>query len=167
VPRRLPVIQNEAPEDALVASRPRFQWILIGAGLCFAIWAPLAIVTTPLGARLGARAVGLHADDLARGLAVVPPNARTVFALVSAAPLLVSFLVASLAAGALVGRFGRRARRLEAALGGLLAAVLVSALGFRGVAGLPVAAIIGAFSVLSLLGVTGGALGGTWGRSGR
>jgi tRNA-(ms[2]io[6]A)-hydroxylase len=47
--RRLPVIQQTDTDDAAAASRPRWQWCLIGAGLASTMWMPLAVLTAPLG----------------------------------------------------------------------------------------------------------------------
>jgi hypothetical protein len=44
VVRRLPVLQNKSPEDAAAEERPRWHWVLIGAGLVITIWIPLAFV---------------------------------------------------------------------------------------------------------------------------
>jgi len=163
VPRRLPVIQSEASEDAEASARPRVHWILIGAGSCITVWALLAVVALPLGARLGAAVVRAQT----RGVAGPPSSASALFAVVSAAPLLVSFFSAALLSGALVGRFGGRAGPREAALGGVSAGALTSLLSLRPGLGLPLYAMIAALAALSLLGATGGALGGIWGRRSR
>ena len=97
--RRLPVIQSKAAEDEAAEARPRWQWVLIGAGLVFTSWIPLAMIALWI------------ARVLATALAVV---------------LLVglSFALAAVGGGALVGRFGGRAGTREAALAGLVAALV-------------------------------------------
>jgi len=47
--RRLPVIQQTDTDDAAAASRPRWQWCLIGAGLASTMWMPLAVLAAPHG----------------------------------------------------------------------------------------------------------------------
>jgi hypothetical protein len=47
--RRLPVIQQTDSDDAAAASRPRWQWCLIGAGLASTMWMPLAVLAAPHG----------------------------------------------------------------------------------------------------------------------
>src|SRR5689334_19666476 len=48
--RRLPVIQQSAPEDDAAAARPPWHWSLIGGGLATTIWVPLAVLSLPFGA---------------------------------------------------------------------------------------------------------------------
>jgi len=40
--RRLPVLQNQDTDDAAAARRPRWQWVLIGAGLVITLFLPLS-----------------------------------------------------------------------------------------------------------------------------
>lgn len=95
--RRLPVLQTSTSEDDLAAQRPPWQWVLIGAGMCFVSWLPLLVIA-----------------DWARGR-LSPPNWA------GAVLYLLSLFVASALGGALVGRFGGRARTPQAATaGGLL-----------------------------------------------
>jgi hypothetical protein len=164
MPRRLPVVQNEPSEDAEAAARPRFHWVLIAAGLTVTLWAPLVVVAMPLGARLAALAVGVSADSIAGGAPGVSPRRHTAFALIAAAPAMLSFLAAAAMSGALVGRFGGRAGRREASLGAIFAALMVSILSLRSGLGFPVAGIVAGFAMLSALGALGAALGATWGR---
>jgi tRNA-(ms[2]io[6]A)-hydroxylase len=159
--RRLPVIQNDESEDAAAAARPRLQWIVIGAGLTVTIWAPLALVAMPLGVRLATRAFGATGATTGG----VPPSPGA--AALAAAPVVLSFLFGALASGALVGRFGGKAGPREAALGGVLGAAGASLLGLRPGLGLSIAGIFAIFSLLSLFGAAGGALGGHWGRRSR
>jgi hypothetical protein len=105
--RRLPVLQNDETDDALAARRPRWQWILIGAGFVITLFLPLSQVGVWLGQRLS-RAAGSDRVALRIGL--------------GALPVALSFLIACGSAGALVGRFGGRAKAREAALSGALGA---------------------------------------------
>lgn len=47
--RRLPVLQSKAPEDAAAEARPRWHWVLIGAGFVITIWIPLALIALWVG----------------------------------------------------------------------------------------------------------------------
>jgi hypothetical protein len=104
--RRLTVLQNQDTDDAAAARRPRWQWVLIGAGFVITLFLPLSM----LGVWVGA--------VLSRSL----PGGGTAQIVLGAAPVALSFLVACGAAGALVGRFGGRAKAREAALSGSLGA---------------------------------------------
>jgi hypothetical protein len=53
VVRRLPVVQSKAPEDAAAEARPRWHWVLIGAGLVITIWIPLVLVALWLDGAVG------------------------------------------------------------------------------------------------------------------
>ena len=106
--RRLTVLQNDETDDALAARRPRWQWILIGAGFVITLFLPLAQVGVWLGQRLSQAAVPSDRVALRIGL--------------GALPVALSFLIACGGAGALVGRFGGRAKAREAALSGALGA---------------------------------------------
>jgi hypothetical protein len=112
--RRLPVIQQVAGEDADAASRPAWQWILIGSGLLVTIWAP-AVALTLLVARKFA------GDDA--------PGAGLAGGLVAG-----SFALAALAAGYLVGRFGARTRLRHAVFAGLSAALEIWLIALLGAA---------------------------------
>src|SRR6478609_9169720 len=50
--RRLPVLQNQDTDDAAAARRPRWQWVLIGAGLVITLFLPLSWIGVWLGAWL-------------------------------------------------------------------------------------------------------------------
>ncbi|HEY4105529.1 MAG TPA: hypothetical protein VGM44_16640 [Polyangiaceae bacterium] len=104
--RKLPVLQNQDTDDALAASRPRWHWVLIGAGFVLTLFLPLAQLGLWLGHRLS-EVASAH-SGLRVGL--------------GALPVACSFLFACGAAGALVGRFGGRAKTREAALAGALGA---------------------------------------------
>src|SRR3954469_24188774 len=54
--RRLPVLQNQDTDDAAAARRPRWQWVLIGAGLVITLFLPLSWIGVWLGAWLSGAA---------------------------------------------------------------------------------------------------------------
>jgi hypothetical protein len=127
--RRLPVLQESTSDDALAASRPPWQWTVIGAGLVTTIWLPLSVIAAPFGA----------------------------------AALLGSFALAGFGGGALVGRFGGRARAKEAGISAVLAAFLVTSVGVLGGSGL---SPLGILLASAALGTVGGIAGFTGGRFG-
>lgn len=106
--RRLTVLQNQDTDDAAAARRPRWQWVLIGAGFVVTMFLPLAVVGVWLGSVLS-RALSRGESG---GLRVV----------LGVLPVALSFLIACGGAGAAVGRFGGRAKAREAALSGALGA---------------------------------------------
>jgi tRNA-(ms[2]io[6]A)-hydroxylase len=120
--RRLPVLQEAASSDD---ARPPWHWTLIGALFALSIWVPLAMLSSWLAARAVNRVVGEGPPDaIADQLSTVAGATRAgLWLAVTAMPIL-SFAVACVAAGALVGRFGNRAGAKEAALGGALAAAV-------------------------------------------
>jgi hypothetical protein len=120
--RRLPVLQEAAsPDDG----RPPWHWTLIGALFALSIWVPLAMLGTWVAGRAVRRLVGDVAPSaMAEQLATAAwPTRMGLWFAVTGVPLL-SFAVACLAAGALVGRFGNRAGMKEAAAGSALAAAV-------------------------------------------
>ncbi len=100
--RRLPVVQDSGDPE-----RPRWHWLLIGAGFTVTLWLPLALVGIWLGGILSGFVTGAGAS-----------SAR-------AAPLVLSFLLACFASSVLVGRFGARAGTLEAMGANLLGSALI------------------------------------------
>jgi len=143
--RRLPVLQDATTDDALAASRPRWHWTLIGAGLAATLWAPLTVMATPIGQRLFERFAGA-------------PLIRAAF-LAAAAPALVAFAAAAGTAGALVGRFGGAAGNREAALGPVVAAAALSAFTVLAGNGFTWMHAAAAFAALGAEGAAFGALG--------
>ena len=121
--RRLPVIQSKAPEDAAAEERPAWHWIPIGAGFVLTIWIPLALIALWLSQKLGALIAPTgDPEAFASAMAAASATQRLLLGLATLGPLVLSYAVATLSAGALVGRFGGKAGRREASLAGLLAA---------------------------------------------
>lgn len=120
--RRLPVLQEAASPDD---SRPPWHWTLIGTLFALSIWVPMAMLSSWIAGRAVHRVVGeAPADSLADQLAMAEGTTRAgLWFAVTAVPIL-SFAVACLASGALVGRFGNRAGAKEGALGTALAALV-------------------------------------------
>jgi hypothetical protein len=111
--RRLTVLQNQDTDDAAAARRPRWQWVLIGAGLVITLFLPLSFLGVWLGSWLS-RAASRGAEGESGATPVV----------LGVLPVALSFLIACAGAGALVGRFGGKAKAREAALAGSLGALI-------------------------------------------
>jgi hypothetical protein len=159
--RRLPVLQN-APADE---ERPGRHWIAIGALFIFAIWAPLAMVSSWVSERLVHHFLGeLPPTEFSLRLADASEGDRfwLWFAL-TATPVL-AYALACGASGALVGRFGGKAGPREAAAGGALSSIAAAVLML-----LHASADVSAASLVVLVPVGVGAawLGGTIGKKRR
>lgn len=127
------------------------------------LWAPLVVVATPLGLRLGSYVLGVPAETFAAQPPTLTSRQATLLGVSVAAPLLLAFAIAGFGAGALVGRFGGRAGAAHAALGAAAAGCLVSGLAFVAKGGISWASLAGASAVLAVVGALGGFLGGFFG----
>jgi hypothetical protein len=105
--RKLPVLQSEAADDE---TRPPWHWVVFGALMIFTVWLPLAYA----GTALVARSVPRGAED------------RSFVAPVLG--MVVPLVLAAVAGGFLVGRFGKPAGVREALLSGLLTGLVAIAL---------------------------------------
>jgi hypothetical protein len=164
VVRRLPVVQSSAPEDAAAEARPAWQWVLIGGGLVFTIWLPLAMVALALGRWLASTRVELtDPEAVIRFETSASASERMVVSAMILVPIVVSLGVACMAGGALVGRFGGRSGLREALLAGVVAACTawVVALAAGALSPWPVAVVTGVS--LPLLAAFFAWLGGRWG----
>ncbi len=115
--RRLPLLQNKSPEDESEAlPRPPWHWSGIGVVVSFLVWLPIAAGIAALTARLtptaATPAVGL-------GILIVGMH-------------LFGFLVATFAAGFLIGKFGGDAGPKEGAVSGFFTAAFAVALAAAG-----------------------------------
>ena len=136
--RRLPVLQNQDTDDAAAARRPRWHWVLIGAGLVITLFLPLSLLGVWLGGVLSRAAPG--AED--HGFRIV----------LGVLPVALSFLIACGAAGALVGRFGGKAKAREAAVSGALGAFAGWGLAALGGSLTPWLVALASLAVLVILG---------------
>ena len=142
--RRLPVIQEPTGEDADAASRPSWQWVLIGSGLLVTIWTPSVAVALAVARKISAARAG------------GPPLGPSVAAALVAA----SFAASALAAGYLVARFGPRTRLRHAFFAGLVASLEIWLLALLGGAFSSVFVAVTALLSLCLLGGAFCGLGG-------
>jgi hypothetical protein len=133
--RRLPVIQEPTGEDAEAAARPAWQWVLIGSGLLVTIWTPAVAVVLAVARKI--------AGAVTSGAAPGPG--------LSGALVGLTFALAALAAGYLVGRFGVKTQRRHAVFAGLLAAAEIWLLALLGGAFPSLAVGVSAFLSLSAL----------------
>lgn len=167
--RHLPIAgQRPAPEPGTVPSptededRPPWHWSGIGAVLIFVFWLPLAMVGQWVSARLVAASTpdGSQAqlDAFVSGASA---GTRASLALMTVGPLALSFLIASAAGGAMVGRFGGQAGRREAAVAGLVAASTAWALTAAGPGGLSATWVL--WPPLALMGTLASLGGGIFG----
>ena len=141
-------------------ARSRIGWVLLGAGLALALWAVLAAVLMPLGARVGRALADLPADAPVLALSSqLSAGRQAVVLAATAGPLWLGFLLATGASAYLVARMeAHQTRRLGPAVGVSAAGIawaLAAALG-----SLPgTAASLFALGVLAVSGFTGGWLG--------
>ncbi|WP_433930124.1 hypothetical protein AB3662_39970 [Sorangium cellulosum] len=110
--RKLPVLQSSGDEEG--EDRPPWHWIALGTVATFIAWLPLAGLVNTLLRRMLERAGEAEAPTRVR-LAMVGLN-------------VIAFALAGVAGGYLVGRFGGRAGRREAAASGAVVAALAWAL---------------------------------------
>ncbi len=131
--RRLPVVQSAGAESE-EEPRPPWHWVGFGAVAIFIVWLPLAYAAEALGRRLLApRLAGRNIEDLAH-------SERLRLLTMLAVTQLAALVIASLAGGFLVTRFGRGTRRRDAAFAGLAVGLL--ALGLTCSQGASAAALI-------------------------
>jgi len=120
--KRLPVIQ-EPPDDDEAQDRPAWHWAGIGMIAIFLVWLPLASLVNALIAR---SIRGVEASPDAPSAA--SPEAQVVMVASNA----LCFVIAAIAGGYLVGRFGGRAGRREAAASGASAAAIAWSIAIAG-----------------------------------
>ncbi|HYQ15014.1 MAG TPA: hypothetical protein VEQ58_04640 [Polyangiaceae bacterium] len=142
--RRLPVIQEPTGDDAVAASRPSWQWVLIGSGLLVTIWTPSVGVTLAVARKIAASRAG--GPPLGPGIA--------------AALVALTFALSAVASGYLVARFGQRTAIRHAVFAGLVASGEIWLLALLGGAFTSVLVASTAFLSLSLLGGAFCGLGG-------
>ncbi len=161
--RRLPVLQ---PKDDEGESRPPWQWTAIGGATTMLVLLPLAMATAWLARHTyGSYVHGATPAELQQSVEALTAGQRIWLSLLSVVAPLFSLAVASVAGGALVGRFGGAAGKREAALGAVLAAAVSSAIAARGFIAAPGGAVLWLFTSVVMFVVSGamGLLGGVAG----
>jgi hypothetical protein len=117
--RRLPVV-GSTPEAE--PARPAWHWIGFGAVAIFITWLPLAYGAEVLSRKLVAGRLGVE------DVATLSRSERLSILARLAGPQLVALLLAGIAGGFLVTRFGDGTRPRDAALAGLAVGLLALAL---------------------------------------
>lgn len=163
--RRLPVIQSNVEADG--PQRPPWQWVGIGALLAISIWIPLLTVSLWLRTRLLAGVLPATASALAAHVETASVGQRVALALSALVPVLVPWMFACGAAGALVGRFGGAAGRRHAVYAGLLAAAVTIGVAVLGRALGSAAALVSSAGVLAASAAGAAWLGGKFGEKRR
>jgi hypothetical protein len=121
------VLKDPPGEDPDAPPRPAWQWVGFGALGIFVVWLPLAWLTTLVVLRLG-------------GPEAPPATQALLFA--------ASLVLAAMAGGYLVGRWGTRGVGVrEAALSGLVAGLVAATIGSTTV-GLPLRLLITAVAIV-------------------
>lgn len=126
--RRLPVINSAAPEDEAAAARPRWQWVLIGAGFTGVFWIPVALFVGPLAVPLAEAAVSRTFGVQVLGNPSLGARERAVLGVLTALPLIVTYALAGAGAGLVMGRFARRSPPGDAAVAAVSCAALLALL---------------------------------------
>jgi hypothetical protein len=153
-PIRLPVVQSPQSDPGAVTPRSAGQWVLVGAGLILTLWMPLIVVALWVAQKWVAWSAR-HAASTVEGQSIEGQLDAWWIVLAGAGPLALSFVVACIAGGAIIGRFGSTAGPRQAMLaGGSAAAFAWSLTLLSGNLGEPVvaaasAAALGAFGTVS------------------
>ncbi|HSQ64111.1 MAG TPA: hypothetical protein VLM85_12885 [Polyangiaceae bacterium] len=121
--RRLTVLQSKPEDDE--PPRPPWHWVGFGAVAIFVVWLPLAYGAESVSSRVVAsRLPPGDAADLGARLRELSPAARRTTIVLMAMPHVAALVLAALAGGFLVTRFGAGTRPREAALAGLMVGLL-------------------------------------------
>lgn len=111
--RRLPILQNKAPqEESEAEERPPWHWSGIGVVVDFLVWLPIAAAIAALTARLSQNTV---TPALGLGILVVGMH-------------LFGFWLATFVGGFFIGKFGGEAGPKEGAMSGFVTAAIAVAL---------------------------------------
>jgi disulfide bond formation protein DsbB len=106
--RKLPVLASEPDEE--MEARPPWHWVALGTVAIFVAWLPLAGLANTLLRRMLERVGGAEA----------PPSVRAAMVGLN----VLAFVLAGVAGGFLVGRFGGRAGQREATASGVVVAAI-------------------------------------------
>ncbi len=147
--RRLPLLQPRpsGPEDEQPSGpddeqpsgpddgRPSWQWVGIATVLVVVSWLPLAMLAQLLRARAVSGLVADSPQAASEAIRALPSGQRMWLGFVMAVLPLLTVVAAGLVGGMLVGRYGGRAGKREATLGGMLAAAFGLLITIRGAGG--------------------------------
>jgi hypothetical protein len=161
--RRLPVIKASAPEqkgesEGEPAERPPWHWIGFGTVGVFAAWLPLSYVAQAVRVRVVAARLGevRSPEEVAAALGTLSRDEQVRLAILLFVPHAVALAIAAFAGGFLVGRWGGAGVGVrEAALSGMFAALIATALAWQGWSWVPAVPI----ALATLAAAWGGQLG--------
>jgi tRNA-(ms[2]io[6]A)-hydroxylase len=122
--RRLPLIQPKNDDEG--EPRPPWHWAVIGAVAILLFWLPLAMLANLAVRRAVTSVVGDDPQTTADAWQALSTSERFALGAASLGGPLLAVIVAAVAGGLLVGRFGGAAGRGEATVAGLAAAALAS-----------------------------------------
>jgi tRNA-(ms[2]io[6]A)-hydroxylase len=142
--RRLPVIQSAPPaksggegeptggEDD-DEQRPPWHWVGFGTIVTFACWLPLVYLAEAVRHHVFVSRFGASPsqDEVAQAFASMPALERFRWTAMQTLPHVVAFALSAFAGGMLVGRFGAGTGPREAALSGVVTAMIALALSWR------------------------------------
>jgi hypothetical protein len=149
--RRLPIVKDAPehrrrsdPDPEAPADRPPWHWIGFGTVAVFGVWLPLSFGAQAVRARIIAERLGALETEAQSNAAVgaLSHDAQVRLTVLLLLPHLLALVLAALAGGFLVGRWGEGGVGVrEAALGGFTAALIASILAWTGVSWLPLVPI--------------------------
>lgn len=168
--RRLPVLNAPPPapppakdaegghDEEEGEARPPWHWIGFGTVAVFAVWLPLSYVAELVRVRAMVAWIGSpeSAEATAAAIAALSPEARAKLGLVLFFTHGTALAIAAFAGGMLVGRYGSGAAGVrEAALAGLMAALVATVLAWGGVSWVPLVTLAVATAAAALGGRAG------------
>jgi len=136
--RRLPVLSNDAPkppaEDEDDEARPPYHWVGFGTVAIFAAWLPLTYVAGSVSKHVMDGRFGKDASNDAIAIAVnaMETGERVRLMATIALPALFALAIAAFGGGFVVGRFGPGTGAREAALAGVMTAIVANLLAWPG-----------------------------------
>ncbi|MDB4938284.1 MAG: tRNA-(ms[2]io[6]A)-hydroxylase [Labilithrix sp.] len=124
---------NDASGDDEVEERPTWHWVGFGTIVTFACWLPLAYVAAAIGKHVFVSRFGANPshDEVELAFAAMPPMERFRWTAMQMLPHVVAFAISTFAGGLLVGRFGTGTGPREAALSGVVTAVIALGVSWR------------------------------------
>lgn len=170
--RRLPVLSNEppaaAPADDEEEARPPYHWVGFGTVAIFAAWLPLTYVAGSVSKHVMDGRFGKDASPDAVALAVnaMETGERVRLMATIALPALFALAIAAFGGGFVVGRFGPGTGAREAAMAGVMTALVANLLAWSGVALTALVGILVTSAVAIGFAAWGGALGSRMSRRG-
>jgi hypothetical protein len=115
-----------SPDDEPVEDRPPWHWVGFGTIATFALWLPLAYVAEALRHHLFVSRFGAAAshEEVTAAFAAMSAMERLRWTASQTLPHLLAFALGAFAGGMLIGRFGTGTGPREAALSGVVTALV-------------------------------------------